>query len=68
MRFLLLSIIFVFIVSATHNSVPVEIQINDYLKGQEKYFRFSGNVLVAEKGKVVFKRSHGYADFNTRRV
>ncbi len=68
MRFLLFSIIFVFIVSATHNSVPVEIQINEYLKGQEKYFRFNGNVLVAEKGKVVFKKSYGYADFVTGRA
>ncbi|HSF46594.1 MAG TPA: serine hydrolase domain-containing protein [Chitinophagaceae bacterium] len=48
--------------------MPVEIQIKDYLEGQQKYFRFNGNVLVAEKGKIIFQRSYGYADFNTGRM
>jgi CubicO group peptidase (beta-lactamase class C family) len=46
----------------------VEIQIKEYLDAQQKYFRFNGNVLVAEKGKVIFQRSYGYADFNTGRT
>jgi CubicO group peptidase (beta-lactamase class C family) len=68
MRFFLLCIISVLVLSAAHENVPVEIQINEFLKGQEKYFRFNGNVLVAEKGKLVFKRSYGFADFNTGRT
>lgn len=68
MRFLLLSICCALLISATHDRVPMEIQIKEYLDGQQKYFRFNGNVLVAEKGKVIFQRSYGYADFNTGRT
>lgn len=68
MRFLLIFVILIFGLSATDNKIPVETQINEYLKGQERYFRFNGNVLIAEKGKLIFKGSYGYADFNTRRM
>lgn len=68
MRFLLVSICCVFLISATHDRVPVEIQIKEYLDGQQKHFRFNGNVLVAEKGKIIFQRSYGYADFGTGRM
>ncbi len=46
----------------------VEAQLDEYLTGQSEYFRFNGNVLVAENGKTVFQKSYGYADFNTRRL
>jgi CubicO group peptidase (beta-lactamase class C family) len=28
--------------------------------------KFSGNVLIAEKGKIMFEKSYGYADINTK--
>jgi CubicO group peptidase (beta-lactamase class C family) len=68
MRFFLLSICSVLLISAMHDRVPVEIRIKEYLDGQQKFFRFNGNVLVAEKGKVIFQRSYGYADFNAGRT
>jgi CubicO group peptidase (beta-lactamase class C family) len=68
MRFLLFFVGFVLIISATVSKNPVETQIKEYLDGQQKYFRFNGNVLVAEKGKMIFQRSYGYADFNTGRT
>jgi CubicO group peptidase (beta-lactamase class C family) len=35
--------------------------MDDYLSAQAKHFRFNGNVLVAENGKIVFQKSYGYA-------
>ena len=32
----------------------------------EKDSSFNGNVLIAEKGKVIYERSVGYADFKTK--
>ena len=42
--------------------------MDDYLSAQAKHFRFNGNVLVAENGKVVFQKSYGYADFDSKRL
>ena len=43
-------------------------QLDEFLTGQSKYFRFNGNVLVAEKGETVFQKSYGFADFTTKRL
>ncbi len=43
-------------------------QTDEYLSGQAKYFRFNGNVLVAEKGKIIYQKSFGFADFDTERM
>ena len=43
-------------------------QMDEYLAGQQKYFRFNGNVLVAEKGNIIFQRSYGYAHFDSQRL
>ena len=42
--------------------------LDEYLTGQSTYYRFNGNILVAENGKIVFQKSYGYADFDTRRA
>lgn len=38
-----------------------------FLSGQVEHYRFNGNVLVAENGEVVFQKSYGVADFDTKR-
>lgn len=40
--------------------------INDFVTSKRKYHNFNGNVLVAEKGKIVYQRSFGYADFKNK--
>ncbi|MFT3910277.1 MAG: serine hydrolase [Ferruginibacter sp.] len=40
----------------------------EYMSGQNKYFQFNGNVLIAENGKPVYKAALGYADYNTKRM
>lgn len=40
--------------------------INDFVTAKAKYHDFNGNVLVTEKGQIVYKKSFGYSDFKTR--
>lgn len=42
-------------------------QIDEYLSGQSKYFKFNGNVLVAERGEIIYEKSFGLADFDSNR-
>ncbi|MEO5782414.1 MAG: serine hydrolase domain-containing protein, partial [Ginsengibacter sp.] len=37
-----------------------------YMQAQTDLYGFNGNVLVAQKGKVLYKKSFGYADYNTK--
>lgn len=37
--------------------------INDFATAKHKYQNFNGNILVAEKGKIVYQKSFGYANF-----
>lgn len=46
---------------------PAVHQLDEYLKGMQKHFRFNGNVLVAEKGNIVLQRSYGYANYDDQR-
>ena len=43
-------------------------QVDEFLDGQSAYFNFNGNVLLADKGEIVFQKSYGYADFETGRL
>jgi CubicO group peptidase (beta-lactamase class C family) len=39
--------------------------LDKYLQGQVQYYKFNGNVLVAEKGKVIYQKSFGWKDAAT---
>src|SRR5688500_16603929 len=41
--------------------------INDFAAAKHKYHNFNGNILVAEKGKIIFKKSFGFADFKNKK-
>jgi CubicO group peptidase (beta-lactamase class C family) len=41
--------------------------LDEYLSGQSKHFKFNGNVLVAERGEIIFQKSFGLADFDSNR-
>lgn len=43
-------------------------QLDEFLTGQQKYYRFNGNVLVAENGKIIFQKSYGFADYDKQRM
>jgi len=42
--------------------------LDEYLSGHAKHFRFNGNVLVADNGEIIFQKSYGFADFDTKRM
>jgi CubicO group peptidase (beta-lactamase class C family) len=42
--------------------------INDFVIAKQKYHHFNGNVLVAEKGRVIYQKSAGYADSKTKQL
>jgi CubicO group peptidase (beta-lactamase class C family) len=40
--------------------------IDRFINAKRKFQNFNGNVLVAEKGKIVYQKSFGYADFKNK--
>jgi CubicO group peptidase (beta-lactamase class C family) len=61
-------LIFLFACNQKERTNPIAKQLDEFLTGQNKYYRFNGNVLVADKGKIVFQKSYGYADFDSQRM
>lgn len=43
-------------------------QLQKYFSALHQNQQFNGNVLIAEKGKVVFEQAYGYADFDSKRL
>jgi len=39
---------------------------DEYLEGQANVYGFNGNVLISKNGNVIYKRSFGYADYDTK--
>ena len=39
--------------------------IDKFMQGQVDFFKFNGNILVAEKGQMIYQKSFGVADFYT---
>ena len=37
-----------------------------YMQAQTNLYGFNGNVLVSQNGNVIYKKSYGYADYNTK--
>lgn len=40
--------------------------IDRFIEAKRKFQNFNGNVLVAEKGKILYQKSFGYADFKNK--
>lgn len=43
-------------------------KLDEYFSALSQSEQFNGNVLIAEKGKIVYEKSFGYADFAQKRV
>jgi CubicO group peptidase (beta-lactamase class C family) len=50
---------------AQKNYAPL---FNAYMQKQVAENNFNGNVLVSKNGKIIYQKSFGYADFNTKRL
>jgi len=40
--------------------------LRQFMTGQHDYFRFNGNILVAQGGHIVYQQALGYANFNSK--
>lgn len=57
--------ILLFSISCINRNHDQRIELIDkYLRGQKDFYRFNGNVLIAEKGKIIYQKSFGFSDFN----
>jgi CubicO group peptidase (beta-lactamase class C family) len=63
-----LFLIILFACNQKENTNPVTAQLDEFFSGQQKYYRFNGNVLVADKGEIIFQKSYGYANFDNQRL
>lgn len=61
-------LLFLFACKQKEGTNAISKQLDEFLTGQQQHFRFNGNVLVAENGKIVFQKSYGYADFDSQRM
>lgn len=69
--FLLLTVLFVTAFGLAQNSGILNpaskiALINKFASAKHKFHNFNGNVLVAEKGKIIYQKSFGYADFKRK--
>ena len=55
-----------FILSTTTYSQSRISKLNDFIKAKQTHHNFNGNVLVSERGRIIYQRSFGYADFRAR--
>ncbi len=67
-NFLALATLLLFACNSKNENNKTAAQLDEYLTAQSTHYRFNGNVLVAENGKIVFQKSYGYADFDTKRM
>lgn len=64
----LFPLLLIVLFACNQKETPSVKQLDEFLTGQQKYYRFNGNVLVAEKGKIIFQKSYGFADFDIQRM
>lgn len=58
--------VFVMLMACQQEKPDPRVQtMDEFLQGQATFFKFNGNVLVAEKGKVIYKKSFGLANYDT---
>jgi len=63
MKFILL-LLFPFCAMAQDNITRTD----TYMKAEAELYGFNGNVLVSKNGKIIYKRSFGYADYDSKQA
>ncbi|MEI2755830.1 MAG: serine hydrolase domain-containing protein [Chitinophagaceae bacterium] len=51
-----------------NNNSTASKTLDTYFTAQQNLFHFNGNVLVAEKGEIIFQKSYGFADYKKERL
>ena len=69
MKILLLALtIALFSCQSKKQNNDTAVKLDEFLSGQTNHYNFNGNVLVAENGEIVFQKSYGFANFDTKRL
>lgn len=63
----LTAVIILLLQTTTSGQSPKIKLIDDFVIAKQKYHHFNGNVLVAEKGRVIYFKNAGYSDFKAKR-
>jgi CubicO group peptidase (beta-lactamase class C family) len=64
---IIFSVLLLFItITANGQSKPPA--LDNYFTRLHHYGAFNGNVLIAEKGKIIYEKSFGYADYSTKKL
>lgn len=66
--FILFATILFFACNSNKETNKTAAQLDEYLTAQATQYRFNGNVLLAENGKIIFQKSYGYSNFDTKRM
>ena len=61
------NILLFLLLPAVLNAQNTSTVFDTYMQGLSNLYKFNGNVLVAQNGKVIYKKSFGYADFDTKK-
>lgn len=54
--------------TATPYAQDVKTKLNQYFSALRENQQFNGNILIAEKGKTIYEKSFGYADFEHKEL
>ena len=60
------NIIFLLLFPAVLNAQNNTSIYDTYMQAQTDLYHFNGNVLIAKNGNVIYKKSFGYADYNSK--
>ncbi|HTE29051.1 MAG TPA: serine hydrolase domain-containing protein [Chryseolinea sp.] len=61
------NLLFILLLPIALQAQKSKTDFNTYMQGQASQYGFNGNVLVAKAGHVIYERSFGYSDYNTRK-
>ncbi len=64
MRKIILALFIPLSLAAQKNTAQL---LDEFISGQSKYFKFNGNMLIADKGNIVLQKAYGYADYDAKR-
>jgi CubicO group peptidase (beta-lactamase class C family) len=64
----LLALFLALLLASCSREIKIENELDSYMKGQHELFNFNGNVLITKKGRILYQKSFGFADFNSQNL
>lgn len=64
--FIIIFTVSFFLLKAQNQTDSISQKLDEYLLSANKFYKFNGSVLIAEKGKILLEKSYGYKNFATK--